>query len=382
MIPSQVEHPVLPRANHDEAARQEFAMALKRHLATKVAPSHRAVYDRRARAEFERTHVRTPNTRQDVLAALTHDSLFQVWGSLFRIGQELGWESVVASVERQKIDLVGAAKAVDRGLGSVELDPQLEIPDYLERMDFHAMPGGYHREFAEDDVSAGALFDRGAFVYVAGHSGPMGDLMGQTLSSFLKGAFPELRPVRILDIGCSVGHSTLPYLDAFPGAQVHAIDVSAPLIRYAHARAEGLGAKVHFAQGNAESTHFPDSYFDVVVSHILVHEIPLTAIRKVMTECHRLLRQDGVTAHIDLAFYQDLDVIDAALLDWDAHFASEPFWSVIREQDPRELLTAAGFAESTVFQRYLPRATSDSPMFRSQEVSAGRGTWSIFGATK
>ena len=34
---------------------------------------------------------------------------------------------------------------------------------------------------------------------------------------------------RILDFGCTVGNIMLPYAEAFPGAEIHAVDVSAPL---------------------------------------------------------------------------------------------------------------------------------------------------------
>ena len=52
---------------------------------------------------------------------------------------------------------------------------------------------------------------------------------------------------RILDLGCGVGHGTLPYADAFPEAELHAIDVAQPMLRYAFGRANAMGKSVHFA---------------------------------------------------------------------------------------------------------------------------------------
>ena len=51
---------------------------------------------------------------------------------------------------------------------------------------------------------------------------------------------PEFKPASILDCGCTVGHNTLPWAETFPEAQVTAIDVAAPVLRYAHARAESM----------------------------------------------------------------------------------------------------------------------------------------------
>ena len=61
---------------------------------------------------------------------------------------------------------------------------------------------------------------------------------------------------RILDMGAAIGNSTLVYCDAFPDAEIHAIDIGAPLLRYGYARATALGRSVHFSQQNAERTDF------------------------------------------------------------------------------------------------------------------------------
>src|SRR3546814_19104901 len=78
--------------------------------------------------------------------------------------------------------------------------------------------------------------------------------------------------------------STLPYVDAYPEAEVHAIDLSAPSLRFAHARAESLGKAVHFRQANAEHAPYGDGSFDLVVSHILLHELSCGALDRVRSE--------------------------------------------------------------------------------------------------
>nr|WP_287287651.1 class I SAM-dependent methyltransferase [Okeania sp. SIO2B9] len=59
-------------------------------------------------------------------------------------------------------------------------------------------------------------------------------------------------------MGCTVGANTLPYVDAYPNAEVYGIDLAPAILRYSHARAESLGKRVHFSQQNAEKTNFPD----------------------------------------------------------------------------------------------------------------------------
>src|SRR3546814_19045785 len=85
---------------------------------------------------------------------------------------------------------------------------------------------------------------------MGGH-GPLCYDKGQTGAAFLKARFPDFKATRVLDMGCTVGMSTLPYVGAYPEAEVHAIDLSAPSLRFAHARAESLGKAVHFRKANA-----------------------------------------------------------------------------------------------------------------------------------
>ena len=156
--------------------------------------------------------------------------------------------------------------------------------------------------------------------------GPFNDDLGASLVAYLQAQHPNFQPRRILDLGCSVGHSTLPYADAYPNAEIQAVDVGAPMLRYAHARAEALGKAVHFSQQNAEQTNFADGSFDLIVSHILLHETSSKAIRNIMRECHRLLSPGGMMFHVEVPQYQGMDLYDQFILDWDTYNNNEPFW--------------------------------------------------------
>ena len=74
----------------------------------------------------------------------------------------------------------------------------------------------------------------------AGFSRPPGGTLGRytdgggkAILRWLERNIPGFRPHTILDIGSTLGHSLLPIAAAFPEAQVTAVDVSKPVLRYA-----------------------------------------------------------------------------------------------------------------------------------------------------
>eukprot|EP01037_Dinobryon_pediforme_P031703 gene31703-36318_t len=159
------------------------------------------------------------------------------------------------------------------------------------------------------------LYDRGVYLYAMGYTGPLNDDMGRSVCNYIKRKLGGFTPRRILDMGCTVGHSTLPYKELFPEAEVWGIDVAGPQMRYAHARAAGLGREVNFAQMNAEATSFPDGYFDLVVSHILLHETSGKAMPKIFEECARVLSPGGYMIHADLPPFDLMDPFTQFILD-------------------------------------------------------------------
>ncbi len=323
---TQLQHAILPEATHDEFARQNFVQSLKVHLATQVSPGNKTVYERRAAPRFEREHQRLPQDRHEVRSVMKNEPYYQMWSTLLRTSQEMMWESVNVSVERQLPQLCERAAPNGSTLGSLTLDPDLTIPAYHRAVDIHCQPGGYHTELGPDDVAAGATYDRAVYIYAMSRLGPLNDEMGQSVVLHLKDRHADFRPRRILDMGCTVGHSTLPYVDAYPNAEIFAIDVGAPVLRYAHARAESLGKRVHFSQQNAEHTNFEDGSFDLIVSHILLHETSSKAMRNIMQEAHRLLKPGGMMLHQEVPQYEGMPAYDAFMLDWDTYNNNETFW--------------------------------------------------------
>jgi SAM-dependent methyltransferase len=293
---------------------------------------------------FEREHGRPPADRRDIRAGMVKELYFQHYAAANRVAQELLWESTNISIERQLPDLIDQAKALSRATAAkLDIPEAFETPRYVTALDIHCMPGGYASQSTPDDIAVGALYDRGVYLYAMGYMGPLNDDMGRSVCNYLRRKVKGFAPKRILDLGCTVGHATLPYKELFPEAEVWGIDVAAPQVRYAHARAAALGMDVNFAQMNAENTSFADGQFDLVVSHILLHETSGKAMPRIFHECFRLLAPGGYMIHADLPPFDLMDPFTQFILDNETWYNNEPFWGAMREMDQVQLAKDAGF---------------------------------------
>ncbi len=356
----QTWHGALPRPTTDERARQEFAKSLKQFVQQGLLPGLGPVYQTRAAPRFTKEVGRDPTDRHDIRKAMVPDLYFQHYAATNRISQELLWESVIDSIDRD-IDAVRADAAVGsaKNAGQLVIQDGFEVPRYVAALDIHCMPGGYAGDVGETDVALGALYDRGVYLYSMGYTGPFNDDMGRSVCNYLKRNMPEFQPKRILDMGCTVGHSTLPYKELFPEAELWGIDVAAPQIAYAHARAGAMGLDVNFAQMNAEKTDFEDGSFDLIVSHIMLHETSGKAMPKVFQECHRLLKPGGLMIHADLPPFDLMDPFTQFILDNETYYNNEPFWGAMRDLDQVELAVKAGFPKDEIRFDTAPMAVME-----------------------
>ena len=199
-------------------------------------------------------------------------------------------DSFAADVDTYLAELQNYDK---RGPGTLELNPNLEMPDYT-RHEIHMQPGGY-----VGNPFAGAIYHYGtnAFYEARGTWNYQDEHHAELASQVAKPT--DGRVKRILDMGCGIGQLTVALKERYPDAEVWGVEVGAPMIRYGHMRAVDEDIDVNFTQRLAEDTKFPDNHFDIVTSYIMHHEMPAEASRSVMAEAFRVLRPGGVYFPID-----------------------------------------------------------------------------------
>ncbi|MCI0387821.1 MAG: class I SAM-dependent methyltransferase [Acidobacteria bacterium] len=321
--------------NRTSQATFDYVEGLKRYVAEKFMPRLRSAYETREQRYLQMRDGENPATIEQVGEVMGPMTLYKYNRAIQQASQELMWAVVYESLEPRRAELVEELnRPTEDPRGSVETDPRLELPKYYTTVDFHLQPRSYHG----DDL-AGIVYDIGVPIYVLRRNGPDSGESGRALASVI----PPGRYEMILDMGCGIGQKTIPVADAFPDAEVHAIDLGAPMVKYAHKRAERMGRKIHFSQQNVERTKFAADSFDLVCSTILLHELPHGAIRNMIAESYRVLKPGGLTAHLDTPPYNRLSPYNAFLMDWDTRNNGEPYWRAFHELDLPAIFREVGF---------------------------------------
>jgi SAM-dependent methyltransferase len=181
------------------------------------------------------------------------------------------------------------------------IDATISYPDYY-RVPFHAYPEG--------NLCWQAAFEAESATYsMALRVWPQESLTWQAAQDRLRGSFHQVladhgpKTVQnVLDIGCSVGISTL-YLHQFYQARQEqpvrtvGLDLSPHMLTVAAERDRDRA--VEWVHGRAEATGFPSASFDVVTLQFVAHELPRTATQAIFQEVLRLLRPGGAIAMTD-----------------------------------------------------------------------------------
>jgi len=371
-------HAVLPRLSVDEQARLDASTHLNHFLAQEVVPA--------MRERFEPAAATTPPANRDqAFALLERDSRYAIWSHLRRRSMAVRQQRNFESAAHQRDTLAAACRETLANTPAVrlELDPTFVPPAYLVDIHSHLLPGGYLTDLCPDDVTVGAAYEASSYSVVPGRSGPYSDGAGRALARWLATRFPGFRPKRILDLGCGAGLNTCAVAQAFPDAEIIAIDAGAGLLRYAAARAASLGIhNVRWVQADIE--HIPARFgaADLAYTAIVLHETSHDALRNVFRGCRERLVPGGLTLHIEQPPYNDRPWFEQCMRDWDGRYNNENFWSRIYELDLRDELAQAGFTPARVFEDAIsavPWNTDARAPGRAEDY--GRtGNWQVVGA--
>lgn len=98
----------------------------------------------------------------------------------------------------------------------------------------------------------------------------------------------------VLDVGCGTGSLTiLARLAVGDKGCVSGIDIAPKMVRTAKGKAAKYGLDIDFRCASITSLPFPDERFDVVISSLMFHHLPVSVKKEGLGEILRVMKRDG-----------------------------------------------------------------------------------------
>lgn len=204
------------------------------------------------------------------------------------VGQNTLWESFLFPVVRLLIneeELLSYSQNVDWEKESERFRrDDVVIPGYYSSQNFHGVERGYlnpNAAVSYDAVTQYLLPPNESWVRQA----------------LIDGV--QVKPRRILDLGCGTGSTTLMLKKSFPEAEVIGLDLSPYMLLRSFHKSQSGCLNIEWVQGKAENTYFSNDYFDLVTASLLFHETPNIITQAILHECFRLLVPGGQVLILD-----------------------------------------------------------------------------------
>jgi ubiquinone/menaquinone biosynthesis C-methylase UbiE len=107
----------------------------------------------------------------------------------------------------------------------------------------------------------------------------------------------------VLDVGCGTGTlAIVAKRHVGPAGEVCGVDASPEMISRAQKKAGRAGVAVTFRCAFAQSLPYPDASFTVVLTTVMLHQLPKKARVELANEIHRVLEPGGRVLAIDFSW--------------------------------------------------------------------------------
>lgn len=160
-------------------------------------------------------------------------------------------------------------------------------------------------------------------------------------------------PASALDLGAGTGTVTAAVLQRVPGARVVAVEVSDAMAADADNRLAPYGARAQVIHQDVLD-YAPDKGFDVVLSSLVLHNLPLPEKTSLLAAIHDWLLPGGVFVWADLVRFTDRRM--------QQHFVSQRRDHALAHGAPHELVRA----------NFEKEANDDHPLTIEETLSLGR----------
>ncbi len=218
------------------------------------------------------------------------------------------------------------------------------LPTYFTQ-DFHYQTGGYLTDQSAE------LYDLQVETLFYGAANAMRRCALTPIANELRGR--DQRSIQILDIACGTGRLLRQLRQAYPGARLTGVDLSAPYLEEAARHIQPL-RPVTLTCANAEALPLGDASQDIVTCVFLFHELPPDVRRKVIKEIARVLKPEGLLVFIDSLQMGDRPGWDGLLEAFPVRF-HEPYYRQYAIDDLDAAFTESGLSQEHTALAFLSK---------------------------
>lgn len=104
---------------------------------------------------------------------------------------------------------------------------------------------------------------------------------------------------KLLDVGCGTGSLLIVAKKLYPQITAVGIDIDEKILKIAKNKTIKENLKIEFIKTSSNKLPFNDSSFDIVVSSLVFHHLPLDVKKQTIGEVKRILRKGGQFLLVD-----------------------------------------------------------------------------------
>jgi len=99
---------------------------------------------------------------------------------------------------------------------------------------------------------------------------------------------------RVLEVGCGTGAlSILSKISVGESGEVDGIDIAPRMVAKAQKKARKANLKINFRIASVNELPYPDNHFDLIISSLMFHHLPVDVKKQGLKEIYRILKEEG-----------------------------------------------------------------------------------------
>lgn len=125
----------------------------------------------------------------------------------------------------------------------------------------------------------------------------------------------DLKPKRILELGCGTGNLSEVIVKTYPKAETVLVDISEEVVSQCKSRF-GNNDRIEYCQADINELNFPANSFDLVISSFTIHHLKDSQKQLLFEKVFTWLTNEGVSTYVDQFAGVTKEIYDSHIKLW------------------------------------------------------------------